>query len=79
MMEVIICPLGKSTPCTVSVDLRADVQEYHRIMGRLAHSHSCTQVAPSFMATPLAHHLRSRLDRFRILLVSLPQSVIHNG
>ena len=36
----------------------------------MAYSHSCTKASTSFVATPRAHHLRSRLDRFRILLVS---------
>lgn len=40
-------------------------------MARMAYSHSCTQAFTSFVATPRAHHLRTRLDRFRILLVSL--------
>lgn len=41
-------------------------------MARMAYSHSCTQAFTSFVATPRAHHLRTRLDRFRILLVSHP-------
>lgn len=44
-------------------------------MGCLAYNHSCSQASASFMAAPLAYHLRSRLDRFRLLLVSASWSL----
>jgi len=39
-------------------------------MGCLAYNYSCSQVTASFMAAPFTYHLCSRLDRFRLLLVS---------
>jgi hypothetical protein len=45
-------------------------------MGCLAYNYSCSQVTASFMAAPLTYHIRPRLDRFRILLVSPSWSLL---
>ena len=59
--------------------LDTDKQEHYRIMGCLAYNHSCSQVTASFMAAPFTYHLCSRLDRFRLLLVSFPYAPYHKG
>jgi hypothetical protein len=64
-----ICPRGTFVHCFRS-GLGTDNQEHHCLLGRLAYNYPCAQATSPLVAAPLAHHLRPRLDRLCLLLVS---------